>query len=231
MTTPIDLNPIIIETQKNTTPAYSIIWLHRLGAYAHDFKNIPSELKLSSDLNIRFIFPNAPIRPITINGGFPMRGWYDIKSLTDLNHEDEEGILASYKLIGNLINEQINLGIESKNIFLAGFSQGAAMSLFTGLRFEKPLGGIISLSGYLPLQNNLKTEASAQNKNIPIFMAHGTYDTVVPLMLPQHSKNFLESLGYQVDWHTYEIDHSLCTQEILNVSQWLNKVMFVLIKY
>ncbi|OGT97230.1 MAG: carboxylesterase, partial [Gammaproteobacteria bacterium RIFOXYB2_FULL_38_6] len=185
------LKPLIIETA--SPPLMAVIWMHGLGADAHDFENIVSQLNLSQNKNFRFIFPNAPVRSITINNGSPTRAWYDVKSLTDLNHEDEKGIRESNQFIETLIEEQMNSGIESKNIFLAGFSQGAAMSLFTGLRYPKPLAGIIALSGYLPLPEKIKTERSSQNQTVPIFMAHGTCDTIVPIQLPQYSKQCLES--------------------------------------
>ena len=214
----MDLNtaPVVIHSKKEHTQ--TIIWLHGLGADGHDFAPIAPSFNLEGT---KFIFPHAKHRSITINNGMRMRGWYDIFSFNRGERQDEAGILESSLEIQKLIQKEINCGIQPEHIFLAGFSQGAAMSLFTGLRYPKPLAGIIALSGYLPLPEKIKTERSSQNQTVPIFMAHGTCDTIVPIQLPQYSKQCLESLGYKIHWHTYAMDHSVCAEEIQAIGRFL----------
>ncbi len=216
----VDLNPLIIETYAN--PNYAIIWMHGLGADAHDFADTPAHLKLPDDKRVRFIFPNAPVRPVTLNNGFPMRAWYDVFSLTDSHKQDETGIRESQQLIEQLIQTEIDQGIDPTHIVLAGFSQGAAMSLFAGLRYKKTLGGIIALSGYLPLHEQLKAEASKANKKTPIFMAHGSEDDIVVPTMAAMSKDYLEQLGYQVAWHVYPMTHTVCTEEMADIGKFLS---------
>ena len=212
-------SPIIIEPK--STAKTAVIWLHGLGADGHDFVNIIPELKLPIDHEIRFIFPHAPLRPITINNGYVMRGWYDIFALDRLHHEDEAGIKQSQKLIEQLIEEQHLSGIAYENIYLVGFSQGGAMALHTGLRFKQKLAGIVALSCYLPLATTVAAEKSSANQNISIFMAHGKYDTVIPLFLAEQSKNYIVSLGFLVDWQVYEMEHGVCGEEIAQIAKFI----------
>ena len=202
----------------------SIIWLHGLGADGRDFEPIVPQLNLSKHLAIRFVFPDAPMRPVTINGGMVMRAWYDIKNLDSLQEEDETGIRASQALLNDLIEKELAQGISAERIILAGFSQGGAIALQTGLRYPKKLGGIIALSTYLPLPHTLEQEASEANHNIPIFMAHGTVDTLIPLAFAEQSKNYLLQNGYSVDWQTYPMMHSVCSEETTHISHWIQKI-------
>jgi phospholipase/carboxylesterase len=211
-------HPIEIET--GPRPEVAVIWLHGLGADGHDFEPIVPELKLARP--VRFIFPHAPVRPVTINNGMRMRAWYDIFQFGG-GPEDEAGIRASAALLGELISQQRNKGIAASRIVLAGFSQGGAIVLQTGLRYAERLGGILALSTYLPLAGKLEQEKSAQNQDLPIFMAHGTHDDIIPLAKAEASKGLLVKSGYQVDWRTYPMPHSVCPEEIGHISQFLAK--------
>lgn len=215
----IDLNP------SGAHPESSIIWLHGLGADANDFVPIVEHFNILEKYKVRFVFPQAPVRSITINNGMKMRGWYDIFKLELAEEEDQLGIQESERLLGMLIEREIELGTPSNRIILAGFSQGGAMSLYTGLRYPKPLGGIIALSSYLPLANHFEKDRKAENQNTPIFMAHGLFDPVVPLMLGQMSKAQLEKLGYFIEWHSYSMPHTVIPQEILDIGTFLEKLM------
>lgn len=211
-----------IEIQTQPQVQYSIIWMHGLGANADDFFPIVPELKLSAA--IRFVFPNAPIRPITINNGYAMRGWYDILSLDRLDQkQDEAGLLESKAAIEALIQKENARGIPSERIFLAGFSQGCAMALLTGLRYPEKLAGIIALSGYLPLHQQMPEKATDANKNTPIFWAHGDFDPVVPLDIAQMSHKLLDTMGYPIEWHQYPMEHQVCMEEIQALSAFINK--------
>jgi phospholipase/carboxylesterase len=220
------LETIELETGKN--PAAAIIWMHGLGADANDFVPVVDELGLDSAPAVRFVFPNAPMRPVTINNGYVMRAWYDV-SFGDLEGKsrraDEQGVRESQAQIGALIEREIGRGISSKNILLAGFSQGGAVALHTGLRYPKPLAGVMALSTYLPLADSLAQEGTPENKSLPIFMAHGVFDPVVPLLMGAGSMTFLLGLGYAVDWRQYPMQHSVCAQEIGDIGAWLRKVL------
>jgi phospholipase/carboxylesterase len=211
-------HPIEIET--GPRPEVAVIWLHGLGADGHDFEPIVPELRLARP--VRFIFPHAPVRPVTINNGMRMRAWYDIFQFGG-GAEDEAGIRASEALLGELISQQKNKGIAASRIVLAGFSQGGAIVLQTGLRYPERLGGILALSTYLPLAGKLEQEKSAQNQDLPIFMAHGTHDDIIPLRRAEQSRDLLVKSGYQVDWRTYPMPHSVCPEEIGHISQFLAK--------
>lgn len=213
------LESIVVEP---TAPANAaIIWMHGLGADGHDFEPIVPELDLMPPLHARFIFPHAPYRPITINGGHVMRGWYDLAELNSLRVEDEPGIRASGHAIEALIAQQVASGIPARRIVLAGFSQGAALALHTGLRYTQPLAGIIALSGYLPLMAVLSAEAHSANARTAIFLAHGTQDNVVPLLLGERTRAVLERAKYAVTWRTYPMSHSVCAQEISDIAEFL----------
>lgn len=211
-----------IEIQTQPQVQYSIIWMHGLGASADDFVPIVPELKLTA--GIRFVFPNAPIRPITINNGYAMRGWYDILSLNRLDQkQDEAGLLESKAAIEALITKENDRGIPSHHIFLAGFSQGCAMALLTGLRYPEKLAGIIALSGYLPLHQQISEKATEANKNTPIFWAHGDFDPIVPLQMAQMSHALLTTMGYPIEWHQYPMEHQVCLEEVQAISAFIQK--------
>jgi phospholipase/carboxylesterase len=215
------LDAIEIETGKN--PAASVIWLHGLGADGNDFAPIVPELRLPKAA-IRFVFPHAPVQPVTINGGMRMRAWYDI---TDgaIRREDERGVRASQVLIEALIGREKKRGTKAERLVLAGFSQGGAIALHTGLRHPERIAGIMALSTYVPVGEKLSTEASTANRHVPIFMAHGTYDPVIPLDRAEQSRGLLESLGYPVEWREYGMPHSVCPEELADIGAWLGKVL------
>lgn len=208
-----------ITLERGTAPQHSTIWLHGLGADGEDFVPIAEEINLP--VAMRYIFPHAPKQPVTINGGFVMRAWYDIASADIGAQQDTAGIRASQAAIELLIAQEIARGIPAENIFLAGFSQGGAIVLHSGLRHAARLGGILALSSYLPLADTLTHEASPGAKNTPIFMAHGRSDPVVPYALGKLSADKLQQLGYRVDWHEYAMPHSVCMEEVQDIQNWL----------
>jgi len=217
-----------IEVETGGNPAAAVIWMHGLGADGNDFVSIANELDLDGAPAIRFVFPHAPMRPVTINGGAVMRAWYDV-SFGELEgnsrRADETGVRESQARIGALIEREIRRGSGAGKIVLAGFSQGGAMALQTGLRYPDRLAGVMALSTYLPLAESLPQEAAPANKTTPIFMAHGTFDPVVPLMMGAGSMTFLTGLGYSVEWRQYPMPHSVCPQEIGDIGAWLRKVL------
>lgn len=214
-----------IEIETGKSPEFSIIWMHGLGADGSDFVPVVRELDLPAGQAIRFVFPHAPLQPVTINAGHVMRAWYDI-AWTDLGRQvDERGMRLSQESVEQLIAKERSRGIAARRIVLAGFSQGGVMALHTGLRYPERLAGILSLSGYLALEKNLPAEASPANRNTPVFMAHGTEDTVVPCGLGRASKQRLEQLGYAVVWHEYPMPHSVCLEEIDEISTWVRRLL------
>ena len=220
--------------QEPSTPATaSIIWMHGLGATAHDFESIPPELGLPADLAIRYVFPQAPSIPVTLNGGMIMPAWYDIHSLVgnpgagnqvDRNR-DEAGIRRSEQQIKALIEREVERGIPADRIVLAGFSQGGAMALHTALRYSEPLAGAMVLSGYLLLHEKLEAEASHANRELAIFQAHGAFDPMVRPELAVLTKDLLTGGGWQVEWHEYPMGHQVCLEEIHAIGKWLVKVL------
>ena len=212
------LESIVLDTGND--PKYSIIWLHGLGADGEDFVPLAEDMQLPRAA--RYIFPHAPRRPVTINGGFVMRAWYDIASDSIDSMQDEAGILASEADIEALIGQEIARGIEPCHIFLAGFSQGGAVALHTAMRLDTPIAGVIALSTYLPLAQKADAEATSASRTTPIFMAHGTYDPIVPHALGLASRERLESLGYNVEWHEYAMQHSVIEREIRDIEAWLS---------
>ncbi|MDH3388309.1 MAG: alpha/beta hydrolase [Gammaproteobacteria bacterium] len=216
---------LVIETGVHA-PDSSVIWLHGLGADGHDFEPIIPELRLDPGLNIRFVFPHAPMMPVTINQGFVMRAWYDIRAADIGAETDEKGIRASAELVDDMIEAEMAAGIAPERIVLAGFSQGGAVALQAGLRFKKRLAGIIGLSTYLPLDDTLESEKSDVNADIPILLAHGSADPVVPVELAYRSLKKLEQEGYEVDWHEYKgMQHSVSEQEIFHIAEWIERVL------
>ncbi|HEU0189323.1 MAG TPA: dienelactone hydrolase family protein [Gallionella sp.] len=222
-------HPIPIILQSGNNPQHSIIWLHGLGADGQDFVPVVDELDLP--VAVRYIFPHAPMRPVTINGGFVMRAWYDItqqppSSLTRSGsdaHQDAAGIRASQAAVETLIQQEVANGIAPDNIILAGFSQGGAIVLHTALRQATPLGGVLALSTYLPLAVSAPNEMLADTRATPIFMAHGRSDPVIPFTLGVASREALREFGYTVEWHEYAMQHSVCEEELRNIKAWLTK--------
>lgn len=208
-----------IEINPTHTPTATVIWLHGLGASGDDFVPIVPQLHLPPHVNVRFLFPHAPQRPVTLNFGYVMPAWYDIYSLDRNMREDETGIAATAQTIGKLIQQENARGIPSNRIILAGFSQGGAIALHTALHYPQPLAGVIALSTYLPLHQQFGPRLSEQNKQLPIFMAHGDADSIVPLNFAELSKHLLQQQGYQVEWHIYPMAHQVCLEEIHDISK------------
>jgi phospholipase/carboxylesterase len=206
-----------IEIETGPNPGATVIWLHGLGADGHDFEPIVPELRLTKP--VRFVFPHAPIRPVTINQGMRMRAWYDIFQFGG-GPEDDAGIRASQKLLEALIQEE-----PGKKIVLAGFSQGGAIVLQTALRYPERLAGVMALSTYLPLAATVEKEISPANKDVPIFMAHGKFDDIIPIERARKSRELLEKLGYKAEWHEYPMPHSVCAEEIRDISDFLVRIL------
>jgi phospholipase/carboxylesterase len=213
------LQCITLDTGPN--PTSSIIWMHGLGADGNDFAPIASQLDLTGCPPIRFIFPHAPVMPVTLNGGYQMRAWYDLYGMDLLKREDEAGIRTSQARIEALIAQEIARGVPSNRIVLAGFSQGCAIALHTGLRHSEPLAGIMCLSGYLPLSTKAGAECHPANQTTPIFMAHGEYDHVIPIQRALESRAILVGLHHKVEWHPYPMEHSVSEDEINDIGAWL----------
>ena len=221
------MNPNLLETieiETGAEPSAAVIWMHGLGADGHDFEPIVPELELPADLRVRFVFPHAPVRPVTLNNGMSMRAWYDILELGG-TREDGEGLRGSQAAVEALIAQEEARGIETKRIVLAGFSQGGAIAFQTGLRYPKRLAGIMALSTYLPLAGTVEAERHKSNRDLPIFMAHGTGDPMIAIGRAQESRKMLESLGYPLQWREYPMPHSLCPQEITDIAAWLVKIL------
>jgi phospholipase/carboxylesterase len=214
-----------IEVEAAADPTVAVIWLHGLGADGNDFVPIVEEIDLSGCPPIRFIFPHAAVMPVTVNNGYRMRAWYDILGADLTRSEDEAGLRASQASIEELIAAQNARGIPTERIVLAGFSQGCAMTLQTGLRHPQKLAGMMCLSGYLPLAAMLDAERSPANQSTPIFMAHGRSDPVVPMTRATASRDLLEECGYTVEWHDYPMPHSVCPQEIVDIGNWMRRVL------
>ncbi len=209
-----------IELEVGGTPGAAVIWLHGLGADANDFVPVVPMLGLDAGPGIRFVFPNAPVRPVTINGGMPMRAWFDIRDLGGRNI-DEAGIRAAGRTLDALIEREIGRGIDSARIVLAGFSQGGVIALHAGLRYPRPLAGILALSTFLALADSLAGEASGANRAIPIFMAHGHHDQMIAAERALGSRDVLLDAGYPLAWHDYPMGHEVCAEEIAAIGAWL----------
>lgn len=220
------LETIELETAPN--PTATVIWMHGLGADGNDFVPIVNELDLAGAPAIRFVFPHAPMRPVTINNGYVMRAWYDV-SFGDLEGRsrkaDEKGVRESQAEIGQLIARENSRGIATANIVLAGFSQGGAVALQAGLRYPEQLAGVMALSTYLPLAESFAQEAAPANAKTALFMAHGTHDPVVPYAMGSGSRELLQKAGYAIEWHEYPMQHSVCLEEVADIGRWLTGVL------
>jgi phospholipase/carboxylesterase len=215
-----------VELETAASPRAAVIWLHGLGADGHDFEPIVPELALPPGLAVRFVFPHAPVRPVTINGGMPMRAWYDVQLAGGgARREDEAGVRDSERSIAALIERERRRGIPPAAVVLAGFSQGGAMTLHTGVRFPARLAGLMALSCGLPLAERVADEASPANRDVPLLMAHGTLDAMVPLARGQGARDRLQALGYRVEWHEYRMGHSVSAEEIADIARWLRAVL------
>lgn len=214
-----------IEIETGALPRHAIIWMHGLGADGNDFAPLVPELGLSDLPPIRFVFPHAPVRPVSINNGMTMRAWYDIYPPQDIPREDETGLRQSQQAIQALIARENERGIATENIVLAGFSQGCAMTLMAGLRMDRKLAGMVGLSGYLPLAQLTAAERHPANQDTPIFLAHGTQDPMVVLPRAEASRRALVDMGYRVIWKTYVMPHSVCMDEIHDIAAFLRQVI------
>ena len=215
----------VIEVEKGPSPTASVIVLHGLGADGNDFVPVCNQLDLTSVGPVRYIFPHAPVRPVTINGGYAMRAWYDILAVGRLWREDEAGLRLARESVGALIERERSRGVAASRIVLAGFSQGCAVTLLTGLRHPERLAGLVGLSGYLPLSASTASERSEANRDVPIFLAHGRMDNMIELPRALASRDALLALGYPVEWHDYPMAHSVSAEEIVDLERWLRRVL------
>lgn len=214
-----------LELETGPQPTAAVIWLHGLGADGHDFEPIVPELDLPATPTVRFVFPHAPMRPVTINGGAVMRAWYDVFGLEGVRREDDTGVRASQASVQELIARERSRGIPAARLVLAGFSQGGAIALQTGLRHPERLAGIMALSTYLPLASTVAAEASAANRGVPIFMAHGRHDDLIAIERAMISRDVLRKAGYEIEWHDYAMAHAVCPEEIDDIAAWLRGVI------
>ncbi len=212
-----------VEHETAAQPRHSIIWLHGLGADGNDFAPLAPQLADPSWPPLRFVFPHAPVRPVTVNNGMPMRAWYDIAGFDLLTRQDEAGVRASIAEVAALIEREESRGVPSHQIVLAGFSQGGAIALAAGLRHARALAGIVALSTYVPIHAKLDAERHAANAATPVFWGHGSLDPVVPLQRGVESRDVLLALGFAVEWHTYPMGHAVCPQEIVDLRAWLGQ--------
>ena len=214
--------PECVEVTTGADPVGSVIWLHGLGADGHDFEPIVPELRLPNDLALRFVFPHAPIRPVTINGGMHMRAWYDIISLDNEGRADADGVRESTAILEALIAREIERGIPAENIVIAGFSMGGAIAIHTALHTSHKLAGLMALSTYLPIPGDV--ESSTASRELPVFTAHGTFDPMVLHQWGKASADALAAAGFTVEWHDYPMQHAVCAEEIEDIRTWLLKV-------
>ena len=214
-----------IELETGPAPAASVVWMHGLGADGHDFVPVVPALGLPASLPLRFVFPHAPMQPVTINGGMVMRAWYDVLGIGGERREDAVGVRASAQRIVALIERERTRGVAPSQIVLAGFSQGGAMALHTGLRYPERLAGIMALSCFLPLAGALAAEASPANREVPVFMAHGQRDELIPLARAKGARDVLLGLGYRVEWREYPMPHAVCGEEVGDIAAWLRGIL------
>ena len=212
----------VVETATGEHPSASVIWLHGLGADGHDFEPIVPDLKLRGGPDVRFIFPHAPVRPVTINAGYPMRAWYDIRSIDRSAPQDSEGFQSSVDAVTSLIQNEESRGIAAGKIVVAGFSQGGGIAINAALRYPRPLAGVIGLSTWVPRINSLEAERDSANASTPLFLAHGSMDPMVPEPHGRDSADKLEKLGYSVTWHSYPMLLAVCPEEIIHIRDWLS---------
>ena len=214
-----------LEVETAPSPAATVIWLHGLGADGYDFVDIVPALRLPGTPAVRFVFPHAPMRPVTINQGMVMRAWYDVRNDAGARREDEPGVRESQRRIDALIAREKARGVSASRLVLAGFSQGGAMALQTGLRHPERLAGVMALSCFLPLPDTLAAEASAANRDVAIFLAHGVHDPLIPLARARHAHEALTGLGYRVEWRDYAMPHAVCDAEIRDIAAWLARIL------
>jgi phospholipase/carboxylesterase len=214
-----------VEVATGPNPMASVIWLHGLGADGHDFEPAVPQLARARGRAVRFVFPHAPVRPVTLNGGMPMRAWYDILQLNRRAAEDEAGVRSSDAAVRTLIRRENERGVPSEQIVLAGFSQGGAMALYCGTRMPEKLAGMIGLSCYMPIAAAFSTERHAANHGTPIFLAHGSLDPVIELQMGETSRALLVAAGYAVEWHSYPMGHSVCAEELAAIAAFLQRVL------
>jgi phospholipase/carboxylesterase len=214
-----------VEVEPRAAADAAVVLMHGLGADGHDFESLVPELRLPGSPSVRWVFPHAPVRPVTLNGGVRMRAWYDIVALDRRAPEDEGGIRASADAILGLVRRERERGIPASRIVLAGFSQGGAVALFAALRWTERLAGIVALSTYLPLAGTLETEVHPANAGAPVFMAHGTFDPVVAPALGAGSRDLLRARGHDVEWHDYPMPHAVCAEEVTDLRAWLLRVL------
>lgn len=215
--------PALEAVEINSGPDVSaaVIWLHGLGADGHDFEPVVPQLSWPGAPDIRFVFPHAPVRPVTLNGGMPMRAWYDILSMDASREQDGRGIVDSVNQVAALVRREIDRGIEADRIVLAGFSQGGAIAVQLALRYPKRLAGLIALSTYLLFPDRLESQVHEANRDLPVFVGHGVSDPMVPFNMGEALNRQLESIGYPVEWHSYPMQHAVCPQEIADITTWL----------
>jgi phospholipase/carboxylesterase len=220
--------PQTVEIEPANPAAGSVIWLHGLGADGHDFEPVVAELGLREQVPLRFVFPHAPIRPVTLNGGMRMRAWYDIISLDRAGPQDEKGIRQSATILTDLIERERKRGIANDRVVVAGFSQGGAIAIHTALRHSQQLAGLLALSTWLPLGSSFTAEVlnnpHSQSRDLPVFMAHGTFDPMLPISMGVESKAALQKAGFRVEWHEYPMAHAVCAEEIVAIRNWLLSV-------
>ncbi len=214
-----------VEVETGANPSRSVVWLHGLGADGHDFEALVPMLELGPLPPVRFVFPHAPVRPVTVNGGIEMRAWYDIVSFDRSGAVDEAGIRESERQVCALVAREIERGSSAGSIVMAGFSQGGAIATQTGLRYPAGLAGIMSLSAYIPLRDKLLAERHEANAKTPVFLGHGKMDPVLPEALGVSARELLVSAGYSVEWHSYLMAHAVCPEEIADISAWLRTVL------
>ena len=220
---PSQKNAVIIEPE--TAASASVIWLHGLGADGHDFEPIVPELHIPADAGVRFIFPHAPVRAVTLNAGMQMRAWYDVRHMDLRMQEDTDSIIDSAAIASKFIDTEVASGIPAGKIILAGFSQGGAIALHAGLRYPEKLAGLLVLSAYLPLPERLASEGSDANRTVPVMMAHGIYDPVIPVDAGKQSCELLQEHGYPATWITYPMQHAVCLEEIRDIADWLKSCL------
>jgi phospholipase/carboxylesterase len=212
----------VVEVTTGERPSASVIWLHGLGADGHDFEPVVPDLKLPDGPDVRFIFPHAPVRPVTINAGYPMRAWYDIRSIDRSAPQDTEGFQSSLDAVTSLIENEESRGIAARKIVLAGFSQGGGIAITAALCYPRPLAGVMGLSTWVPRIDSLAAECDSANASTPLFLAHGSMDPMVPEAHGRDSADKLEKLGYPVTWHSYPMLHAVCPEEIKDIRDWLS---------